>query len=206
MFNTGDKVRLTDDFHYKKDDIGIITFVYNPNVVFVQFNRDNGNIYVPTEVLELIKETPIKGETMNTREAYQALLDGETLVTANGIEYKLPTIDPNERLMMRLPGEEWNLNGCALPYPYDLSIKPRTVNINGFDVPEPVRDETEFASMSQYYTPALERENLVSHVGKARGNDVPPAVLEIMYRGLVHVSRENARKHAEALLSFTKKD
>ncbi|QHJ72857.1 hypothetical protein [Proteus phage 2207-N35] len=74
-------------------------------------------------------------------------------------------------------------------------LKPRTININGFEVPEPLRSippcDTEyflidFLTVNEFTWTNDDDEH---HWLKA---------------GLIHLTRENAEKHLEALLSFTK--
>lgn len=76
----------------------------------------------------------------------------------------------------------------------EYRLKPRTININGFEVPEPIR------SMSVgniYYivkTPFVEGITCNLEHYETR----------LISSGMVHSTRENAEKHLEALLSFTK--
>ena len=61
----------------------------------------------------------------NDREMMEALLAGEALVNMEGGEWKLD--------------ENGDLDTCTLPMPSTVEIKPKTININGFEVPEPLR-------------------------------------------------------------------
>lgn len=139
----------------------------------------------------------IKGKTMNTREAYQALLNGETLVSAEDTiwEYKI-----DDKGLYREKPYCYQSN-VVLPPAYSLSIKPKTININGFKVPEPVRDASDCHESLIYYIPSLTNSNGVLHCNWISSEED----YKFLNAGLVHLTEENAAKHAEALLSFTKK-
>jgi len=76
--------------------------------------------------------------------------------------------------------------------------KPRTILINGIEVPEPVRKE--LVDGTTYWRVSLTNPDIT----------MPEKWSSCIYdtrhleRGLIHLTEENARKHAEALLSFTK--
>lgn len=82
---------------------------------------------------------------------------------------------------------------------YDYRRKPRTILINGIEVPEPVREV--LASNQKFFYPCLDHEDLVQ-VDRWFCYEEDQHKLE---QGLIHLTEENARKHAFALLSFTKK-
>lgn len=82
---------------------------------------------------------------------------------------------------------------------HDYRRKPRIILINGIEVPEPVR---EVLSVNQtFYYPCLDREDLVQKDSWFCYEEDQ----QKLERGMIHLTEENARKHAEALLSFTKK-
>jgi hypothetical protein len=81
--------------------------------------------------------------------------------------------------------------------------KPKTITINGIEVPEPYRGEMKAGQ--PYYTPELYE----------CGDDYRELYFALQWRdtlydnaamkkGLVHLTKEAAIKHAEALISFTK--
>lgn len=79
--------------------------------------------------------------------------------------------------------------------------KPRTININGFEVPEPVREPLEEGTT--YFVPNLHGVLPDPHYESIWDNcgiDVRRLV-----HGLIHLTREAAELHAKALLSFTEK-
>ena len=82
---------------------------------------------------------------------------------------------------------------------YRFRLKPRTININGFEVPEPVREPLPVGS--EYFTadpviPAYHREYVW------RDDSADQTFLK---RGVIHLTKEAAIQHAKALLSFTAK-
>lgn len=78
--------------------------------------------------------------------------------------------------------------------------KPRTININGYEVPEPVREPLKVGN--SYYRPIITRyESGVLHC-KWYGSKFDQYALKT---GLVHLTKEAAEIHARALLSFTAK-
>lgn len=76
-------------------------------------------------------------------------------------------------------------------------IKPGTVVVNGIDVPAP--EVTMPAVGAQYYTPYAMED---TGVGAVKCVDDRYDQL-LLRRGLIHLTKENALKHAEAL-GFTK--
>jgi hypothetical protein len=78
--------------------------------------------------------------------------------------------------------------------------KPKTININGYEVPEPVRV---IHGGHTYYSFTL--SNVfgfrVTRLYHGSGEIVPYHLVDA---GLVHATREAAEIHAKALLSFTK--
>ena len=116
----------------------------------------------------------------------------------------METDTPWERWEVRSPSAAHWVD-CARPinWSYELQYrrKPRTITINGYEVPEPVREPLE---EGQVYW--------VVHPFEDQGFrqtfwDFPDGVDRIaLGHGLVHLTEEAARTHAEALLSFTKKD
>ena len=88
--------------------------------------------------------------------------------------------------------------GCPLWAPEtQYRRKPKTITINGHKVPEPYRGEMRYNQI--YYAPHLENSELYDALNWCE-DDWDRRVIE---RGLLHLTKEAARKHAEALLSFT---
>ena len=78
--------------------------------------------------------------------------------------------------------------------------KPRTININGFEVPEPMREAPEVGTA--FYVPNLSEPDNPNKSGWHQ------CYLKQgwLCSGLAHASREAAVIHAEALLSFTARE
>lgn len=74
-------------------------------------------------------------------------------------------------------------------------LKPRTININGFEVPEPLRHEP--SDGTDYYVLDMSEVSEMTWT-----SDV--SEYQWLNAGIIHLTREVAEKHLEALLSFTK--
>lgn len=79
------------------------------------------------------------------------------------------------------------------------SIKDSTININGFEVPEPFRGNMKYKD--QYWFPSLESESAEWHTWN---NDITD--IRILKNGIIHLTKEAAEIHLQALLSFTKQE
>lgn len=76
--------------------------------------------------------------------------------------------------------------------------KPKMITINGHEIPEPYRGEMRYGQF--YYIPNLDSSDLYNTLNWCK-DACDQRVIE---RSLLHLSKEAAIKHAEALLSFTK--
>jgi len=77
-------------------------------------------------------------------------------------------------------------------------IAPKTININGHEVPEPCREKLKYGTEYFYpnigYSMSYPSDTWVDH----------PIDYARSINGLVHLTKEAAIKHAEALISFTR--
>ena len=80
---------------------------------------------------------------------------------------------------------------------YDYRRKPKTININGHEVPEPMDVYPTYDSF--YYAVSLTR-GVNAYTWYEDALD-----LELWNNGLVHATKEAAEQHYKALISFTKK-
>lgn len=78
---------------------------------------------------------------------------------------------------------------------HNYRLKPRTININGFEVPEPLRNIPPCGT--EYFLIDFLKVNDMTWTNY-------DDELNWLKAGLIHLTRENAEKHLEALLSFTK--
>lgn len=81
--------------------------------------------------------------------------------------------------------------------PEHYRVKPRTITINSHEVPEPLREAPEQGT--DCWTPHLSAENPALFC-RWNGDNADHRWLA---RGLVHLTREAAQAHAEALISIT---
>ncbi|CDL85388.1 hypothetical protein [Xenorhabdus szentirmaii] len=100
-------------------------------------------------------------------------------------------------------GEEWS--DCRGPiefwFDHEYRLKPRTIKIGSFDVPEPVRESLK--EEAEYFH--VDTGFLWDDDGVSRSwwldSDVDKARLSA---GLIHLTREAAELHAKALISLSK--
>lgn len=86
------------------------------------------------------------------------------------------------------------LTDIAYKRSYKYRVKPKTLVINGHEVPEPVREPLNEGDV--YY-----RVDVPSITCLTWGNDSYDT--EMLRRGLIHLTKEAAIAHTSALLSFT---
>jgi hypothetical protein len=108
-----------------------------------------------------------------------------------------------------MPWEKWEYSdglGCWYPVrntgpawdsDNQYRRKPQTININGHEVPEPYRGE--MFNGTFYYVPSVSGPyDYVESVWHDHVYDI-----NIKKKGLLHINKESARIHAQALISFT---
>ena len=130
------------------------------------------------ELMKIYAEDAMETERPWERWEYRYSADGEWIPLVNH-----PCHDSNQH-------PEWN------DYT-EYRRKPRTININGHEVPEPVRSP--LIRGTTYHVP-----NLVNYGGKLSEDllwDDDMLDHFSLNLGMVHLSEEAAIKHAEALLS-----
>ena len=97
------------------------------------------------------------------------------------------------------PSSVSRLVSCASEDSSRVRKKPKTININGYEVPEPIREEPNYNDVVWVVSVVNDRIQSVQWDG-----------VEIDHQnlndGLLHTTKEAAEKHREALLSFTKED
>ncbi|MFA5166768.1 MAG: hypothetical protein WC449_05785 [Candidatus Paceibacterota bacterium] len=82
---------------------------------------------------------------------------------------------------------------------FEYRRKPKTININGYEVPEPLRVKPECESI--YYVASTSSKRLETLI--IWNNDEQDN--EWLNNGLIHLTKEAAKLHVDALLSFTRK-
>lgn len=82
--------------------------------------------------------------------------------------------------------------------PSEYRVKPKTINIGGYEVPKPVTDEPEKGQ--SFWVVELTDSDLVS--GTAWDDHTFDR--RMLKQGLIHLTKEAAQTHAQALLSITK--
>lgn len=103
-----------------------------------------------------------------------------------------------ERIQISYDGKTWDdKTGLAFDSSYKYRIKPCTIKIGDFDVPEPMRVEPEIDVFVYCATTHLDCAVTGFHW---TGNDSEKLLLR---RGMVHASTESAKIHAGAIISLT---
>jgi hypothetical protein len=94
---------------------------------------------------------------------------------------------------------EWRDCTSTPTWRYDCEYrrKPRTININGFEVPKPVREPLQ--NGKRFYVADIFCQEKYWE-STWRGYDLH---LRALREGIIHLTREAAELHAKALLSFT---
>jgi len=87
---------------------------------------------------------------------------------------------------------------CDINWGNDLKHrrKPKTININGYDVPEPVREP--LVSGIGYAYPSTSSLGCGTSTWSGEETD-----MKRLSAGIIHLTREDAQLHLNALLSFT---
>lgn len=141
----------------------------------------------------------------NQKEMMLALLAGERLVGIDERSVNEYWLDKQDgRIYYRNTKEDTFPCKCnGIPTFDKLQVKPKTININGIEVPEPVR-ELEERSLC-YWAPNFggPAENPVVNFFVAPGWDSSYQIRKYQAMGFVHSTKEAALLHREALLSFT---
>ena len=121
-------------------------------------------------------------------EIYRALADGKIIQYLCADGNWIDKDDEDDVLRLILAGVQ----------PRFLRIKPATIKINGFEVPEPMRVEPQFHSV--YWTPYVYSLNELACAWTWIGSE---SEKERLRKGICHTTKEAAEAHAKALLSFT---
>ena len=91
---------------------------------------------------------------------------------------------------------EWLINT-------DYRRKPRTISINGYEVPDPVREP--LGENDVYYYVTFGSLYTANGASESRWCDAAGVSRLRLDKGIIHLTREAAEIHAKALLSFTEK-
>lgn len=90
---------------------------------------------------------------------------------------------------------------CGRLAPTRMRVKPRTLTINGYEVPEPLREmPPEGATV---YWPGFGPDSGDDNTERANVGYYPTMLPDLLDKGLLHLTRQAAIAHAKALVSFT---
>jgi hypothetical protein len=135
---------------------------------------------------------------------FEALLAGETLIATNKStnEYKL--IDGRIHYRNNFYESNTWVKSNGIPAFEVLRVKPKTILINGFEVPEPVR-QVDRTRQECYWAPHFggpQETDVISFFARP-GWDSEYAIFNNLAMGFVHLTREAALLHRKAILSYT---
>jgi len=129
------------------------------------------------------------------REIYQALLDGHTLIstTSGNITVKLD----NEGFVIGKEGVGiWKRINYYFNYCEDWEIQPETIIIPSVEIPKPIDYVLDMGD-EFYFVDFYENYGYDYAVWKGSETDY-----NLLNNGVIHLSEENAKAHADALLSI----
>ncbi len=121
----------------------------------------------------------------------RAIADGEVFQT----RYKDHWIDVSAEGALRFVVNESSVG---------LRIKPKTININGYEVSEPMWEMP--PEGTAVYWPGFGSESGDTHTESADVGYYPTMLPDLLRKGLLHPTKEAATIHANALLSFTQRE
>lgn len=125
--------------------------------------------------------------SLNHKQVLEALLAGETLrdVRNHSIKISLSNTDMVDETLDILAGFDLD----------DWEIEPKTININGYEVPEPVKEP--LVMETRYYLTDICSRTRAYTWRKAEVD------FEWLALGIIHLTEEAAELHRKALVSFT---
>lgn len=127
---------------------------------------------------------------LSVKEVFEALLKGEVLVDIT---------DRTTKIYLDTEGNLRDEDGDVVRdiSLYDWIIETKTININGYEVPEPIRAVPKIEET--YYAASLEN-GIVKEYKFQYGGTI---CSDLFKRGILHSTKGAAKLHLNALLSFT---
>ena len=145
------------------------------------------------------EEKPMTKQYMkNEKEFMEALLRGEELTT-DFTKEKIYLLEDGNLVYEDIKGAIRSILLSNIADVHHWFIVPKTININGFEVPEPEREPLPIGTM--YWSPYICTVSTNLVVGNYWGSHTVDN--DLLNAGLVHLTKEAAELHAKALLSFT---
>lgn len=177
----GDTVKFTRcDILRTESKTGVISEVSEDTYIVNEWSNGYGDgyTYANPNMIELIKRVG----TLSRKEVLQALIDDKPLQRwVDGIWVDTDASAVHILLSMKINN--------------DFRIKQKTILINGYEVPEPVREPL---SIDQPYY-LITMVCVIDTIWEDSPNDK-----RRLKNGIIHLTKEAANIHRDAILSFTK--
>ncbi|MBI6550700.1 hypothetical protein [Xenorhabdus lircayensis] len=112
---------------------------------------------------------------------------------------------PWEYFQYRIHGnEEWRdgEDSFAFSHRREYRLKPKTIRIGEYDIPEPVREPLE--NGTEYYYVSTGQLSYINWASMAGWSGRAIDIMRLDF-GIIHLDRESAELHAKALISLTQK-
>lgn len=134
----------------------------------------------------------------NHKEFMEAILAGEILYK-DVTDIKIKLCPTTGNLVLQQGNSKW-VPYLFYDYPHyqDWKILPKTININGIEVPEPERKN--ILHNQKYYLVDILNSKVSYGIWENSYKD-----FQWLNRGIIHLTEEAATIHRDALLSFTQK-
>ena len=146
----------------------------------------------------LKEEKPMAKQYMkNEKEFMEALLEGRKLTTDH-TKTKIYLLENGSLVYEKQEGEARSMTFSNIDPAIHWFIVPKTININGFEVPEPERKPLKKGM--HYWVPNIYRKEDQADRNTWTSPESDGRILDL---NLIHLTKEAAELHAKALLSFT---
>lgn len=133
----------------------------------------------------------------NDKEVYEALLSGETLKRTDDYQHILYKLINNNLTRSLDHGKTWVPSELKTSFNL-LAIKMKTIKIGDVEVPAPVKKP--LPKNKVYYIPSFSEFYIPKWWGSCSED------MKYLESGLIHLTAENAQKHASALIALSAND
>lgn len=154
--------------------------------------RANPSIDRPYDLIADAPEEPATYAITDYADVLRAIADGRVVEMKPPVISGAWSVQPEEFVLQEI--------GRGFIPPWNFRIKPDIITINGREVPAPVR-EVPLRGTKYWVVDFVEERGYDNEIWEDF-----PAEKRDLSRGLIHLTEDAARQHAEALLSFTRRE